>query len=408
MRVKPLPPPGPGGDRPAHDKRQTQPNLCAHQANQTTRGQGRSARLSPRARLAPKSCPPPVSAARLPNVTSRGLKKRLRGPARQGTHLSHEGHRAEGPPAKRRHSAQMSSCESGPRSRGVGGGQGAALAESRRHDRVRDDGNSKYEAERCSAADGALLRETCEYLPRKWSCAALPGSWTGTGRRKRPLQGKPRAASQQKDRLRTVEQRGKAALVPHRARAWRERAEGQRRPAGSGRLPAHTGCRLSTLLQGASRAGSVPPPHQQRSWPRSAICGHREGPRVARKERTSPARQAHKRAQAGSGCARRIQTQSQAQVRLPSWGPGHAEDSAGHRACKALPRPPWEHLPAPPRAPRLSRRGPFRGSGPAAKRQAVAAARRAQGPCSGASARAGAPCCLHTVRAGWGASTHPC
>lgn len=78
-----------------------------------------------------------------------------------------------------------------------------------------------------SAANTALLRGTHEYLPRKCSCAAFLGNWTGTGRRKRPLQGKPRERPrQQKERLHTVEQRGQAPSL--------ERREGRASGRGGG------------------------------------------------------------------------------------------------------------------------------------------------------------------------------
>lgn len=159
-----------------------------------------------------------------------------------GTELSHEGHAAEG---VRQQSAgilhRRPHASRGPSPRG----HGAALAGPRRDERMRGDENSIYEAERRSGANTASLKETHEYLPRKCSCAALLGNWSGTGRRKRPLQGKPRAASQQKGRLCTVEQR-KGTTSP-------AQSPGLERESGGA-----SGARLLKLPEPASGRGARP------------------------------------------------------------------------------------------------------------------------------------------------------
>lgn len=94
---------------------------------------------------------------------------------------------------------------------------------------MRDDENS------ASAADGALrqtsfLKGMREYLPRKCSCAAVLGSWTGTGRRKRPLQGNHVSGHVSSRDYTQAEQRTGTDPEP-----GEERGEGQRRPG-----PAHS------------------------------------------------------------------------------------------------------------------------------------------------------------------------
>lgn len=64
------------------------------------------------------------------------------------------------------------------------------LSQPWKGDQMRDERNSVYEAEWCSADHMVSSQgRTRQYLPRKRSCAAVLGSWAGTGRRKKPLQG---------------------------------------------------------------------------------------------------------------------------------------------------------------------------------------------------------------------------
>lgn len=74
-----------------------------------------------------------------------------------------------------------------------------------------------------------FLTGTCQYLPRKRSCAAVLGSWTGTGRRKKPLQGNHASSLVSgRDCTRPSREDG------HSPGPGEERGEGQRRPG-----PAH-------------------------------------------------------------------------------------------------------------------------------------------------------------------------
>lgn len=71
-----------------------------------------------------------------------------------------------------------------------------------------------------------------QYLPRKRSCAAVLGSWTGTGRRKKPLQGNHASSLvSSRDCTRPSREDG------HSPGPGEERGEGQRRPGPAHRAP---------------------------------------------------------------------------------------------------------------------------------------------------------------------------
>lgn len=240
--------------------------------------------------------------------------------------------RGRGVPAGKANAcAQSSSCESGPGSlRARSGADGTMEGEQ-----MRGDEDSIYEAERCSAANTALLKETREYLPRKCSCAAFHGNWTGTGRRKRPLQGRAerpvsrRACAQ-------VEQR---TGTPSPAQPGPGEKEGRASGGGSsGHTAGSPGCVSGTW------GGEGPPPDQQSLasehylWPQG-------GPGGGLKDGPSPARQGPQRAQTGTGCVHGASEPKPKQKSGCLLGP-HAAGTirrvrgTGPRLHTALPTPP--------------------------------------------------------------------
>lgn len=121
---------------------------------------------------------------------------------------------------------KMSLCQPGPCSPRV-------MRGSASHDRV-----SRWTRKTASMRQsGALqttwfLRGTRQYLPRKRSCAAVLGSWTGTGRRKKPLQGNHASSLvSNRDCTRPSREDG------HSPGPGEERGEGQRRPGPAHRAP---------------------------------------------------------------------------------------------------------------------------------------------------------------------------
>lgn len=132
--------------------------------------------------------------------------------------------------------------------RGRSGERGAApaVAEGRPHE---GRWGSEDEAEGCSAASSAFLRETGEYLPRKRPCAAVPGNWTGTARRERPLQGnRERPVSRRTDYAQSSREERRRSSCTEPEPGGRERRASGIRPAAGGSRPTRApgslcGCR---------------------------------------------------------------------------------------------------------------------------------------------------------------------
>lgn len=103
-----------------------------------------------------------------------------------------------------------------------------------------------------------------QYLPRKRSCAAVLGSWTGTGRRKKPLQGN-HASSLVSGRNCTRPSREDG----HSPGPGEERGEGQRRPGPAHRAPSSPNSMHSLWEVSAGQLQT-----HGRPQPPSTIYGH--------------------------------------------------------------------------------------------------------------------------------------
>lgn len=109
-----------------------------------------------------------------------------------------------------------------------------------------------------------FLTGTRQYLPRKRSCAAVLGSWTGTGRRKKPLQGNHACSLVSgRDCTRPSREGG------HSPGPGEERGEGQRRPGPAHRTPSSPNSMHSLWEVSAGQLLT-----HRRPQPPSTIYGH--------------------------------------------------------------------------------------------------------------------------------------